>query len=71
MQQQLLAWLPDYRINTLAQAKFRHPLLPDEGFVITLIQSSAKNIKFSCTRETETLATGSIIIQAKQGAEDE
>ena len=71
VQHQLLNWLPNYRINTLAQAKFLHPLHPGEDFAITLTQSSAKNIKFSCTRGTETLATGSMIILAKQGAGDE
>jgi len=71
VQQQLLTWLPDYRINTLAQAKFLHPLHPDENFAITLKQSSAINIKFCCTRGTDTLATGSIIIQATQGPGNE
>ncbi|WP_428356323.1 hypothetical protein [Methyloprofundus sp.] len=63
VQQQLRLWLPAYRINTLAQAKFLHPLHPGEDFTITLQQSSAHNIKFSCTRHTDTLATGSILIQ--------
>lgn len=71
VQQQLLLWLPDYQINTLAQAKFLHPLHPEENFSIRLSQASEHNIKFSCSRNTELLATGSIIIQAKKEATGE
>lgn len=65
VQQQLLTWLPGYRINTLAQAKFLHPLHPDEDFSITLRRAANNNIKFSCTRGADTLATGSLIIQSQ------
>ncbi|HIG65798.1 MAG TPA: hydroxymyristoyl-ACP dehydratase [Methyloprofundus sp.] len=72
VQQQLLAWLPAYQINTLAQAKFLHPLRPGEDFSIQLKQSSSvKNIKFSCTRGTDVLATGSIMLQNLPGAKHE
>jgi 3-hydroxymyristoyl/3-hydroxydecanoyl-(acyl carrier protein) dehydratase len=72
VQQQLLSWLPAYQINTLSQAKFLHPLRPGEDFSIMLQQSSSlKNIKFSCTRGTDVLATGSIMLQNSPEAEHE
>lgn len=67
VENQLLAWLPEYRIHTLTQAKFLQPLHPNENFVICLKQSSAHNIKFSCYHHLETLVTGSFIIEAKKG----
>jgi len=66
-QQQLLSAFPNDQVSTLTQAKFLHPLLPDQDFVISLTQSSAHNIKFSCMRDTETLVTGTFIIKVKSG----
>ncbi len=71
VQQQLLNWRPDDYITTLAQAKFLHPLLPDEEFSIYLKQSSTHNVKFICKRQADTLATGSLLIQAKQHISNE
>lgn len=65
VQQQLLASFPDDRIITLTQAKFLHPLLPEENFSVSLTQSSAQHIKFTCTRNTQSLVTGTFIIAAK------
>ncbi|OQK16282.1 hypothetical protein AU255_14420 [Methyloprofundus sedimenti] len=66
VQQQLLAVFRHDRICTLTQAKFLHPLLPDQDFTVSLTQSSANNIKFTCTRDKETLVTGTFIIAAKE-----
>jgi len=66
VQQQLLAAFPNDRICTLTQAKFLHPLLPDQDFSVSLTQSSAHNIKFTCMRESETLVTGTFIIAVKK-----
>ncbi|GFO73221.1 3-hydroxyacyl-[acyl-carrier-protein] dehydratase [Bathymodiolus japonicus methanotrophic gill symbiont] len=63
VEHQLLRWLPDYQIISLAQAKFLHPLHPEEDFTISLTLASARNIKFICTRHTDILATGSLLIQ--------
>jgi acyl-coenzyme A synthetase/AMP-(fatty) acid ligase len=65
VQQQLLANFPSDRIATFTQAKFLHPLLPEEIFSISLTQSSTNHIKFICTREAETLVTGTFIIATK------
>jgi len=66
VQQQLLAVFPNDRICTLTQAKFLHPLLPEQDFTVSLMQSSAHSIKFTCLRELETLVTGTFIIAAKE-----
>ncbi len=66
VQHQLLAAFPNNRICTLTQAKFLHPLLPDQDFSVSLSQSSAHTIKFTCMRESETLVTGTFIIAAKE-----
>ena len=66
VQQQLLASFPNYRICTLTQTKFLHPLLADQDFAVSLTQSSTHNIKFTCTCESETLVTGTFIIAAKE-----
>jgi len=65
VQQQLLANFPDTQIVTLTQAKFLQPLHPEENFSISLSQSAAQHIKFTCTRENERLVTGSFMIAAK------
>jgi hypothetical protein len=66
VQQQLLTIFPHHRINTLTQAKFLHPLLPDQDFSVSLSQSSVHTIKFTCMRAQETLVTGTFIIAAKE-----
>ncbi len=66
VQQQLLTTFPNDRICTLTQAKFLHPLLPDQDFSISLSQPSAHSIKFTCLREAETLVTGTFIMAAKE-----
>ena len=71
VQQQLLNWLPEYTIKTLSQAKFLYPLNPDQEFTITLMQSSAQKIKFTCSHDTHTLVTGAFIIKAKQETTNE
>ena len=71
VQQQLLNWLPEYTIKTLSQAKFLYPLNPDQKFTITLMQSSAQKIKFTCSHDAHTLVTGAFIIKAKQEVENE
>ncbi len=71
VQQQLLNWLPEYSIDTLAQAKFLHPLTPDQEFTVNLIYVSVHKIKFSCHCENRTLVTGSFIIKEKTGSEND
>lgn len=71
VQQQLLNWLPEYTIDTLAQAKFLYPLSPDQEFTVCLIHSSAQKIKFTCRHGQQTLVSGSFIIKEKTGAEND
>jgi len=71
VQQQLLSWLPEYAIDTLAQAKFLYPLAPNQEFTVNLIHISAHKIKFSCHYENRTLVTGSIIIKEKKGCKND
>jgi len=71
VQQQLLSWLPEYAIDTLAQAKFLYPLEPDQEFTVNLTHVSAHKIKFSCRYENRTLLTGSFIIKEKTGLEND
>ncbi|NOQ65370.1 MAG: hypothetical protein GQ582_12740 [Methyloprofundus sp.] len=66
VQQQLLNWLPNIQIKTLSQAKFLHPLTPNEHFVILLQQVSATKIKFTCMKESQLLVSGLFIVDAQQ-----
>ncbi len=70
-QQQLLSWLPEYTIDTLAQAKFLYPLAPDQEFTVTLMHVSAQKIKFTCSYASQTLVTGSFIIKEKAGTKND
>ena len=70
VQQQLLSWLPDYTIDTLAQAKFLYPLSPDQQFTVNLIQLSTQKIKFTCLYKAHTLVTGSFMIKEKTGSKN-
>jgi len=66
VQQHLLTCLPHYRIKSIAQAKFLHPLKPNEDFIICLKQNTANNIKFSCLSGSTLLVTGSLLIETKE-----
>jgi len=66
VQQHLLTCLPNYRIKSIAQAKFLHALKPNEVFIIHLQQNTANNIKFSCLSGDTLLVTGSLLIEIKR-----
>jgi len=70
-QQQLLNSLPECHIKSLPQAKFLQTLKPNESFTISLQQHSTSNIKFTCTKDEQLLATGSFIIEANAGVSHE
>lgn len=68
----LQTWQPQLRIKTLSQAKFLQPLLPQQGFSITLTQVSAQKIKFECLRRdtkscvSTPLIYGTFIVETKE-----
>ena len=62
----LQLWQPHSRIKTLSQAKFLHPLSPQQGFTITLTQVSAQTIKFECLSEAHKLICGTFIVEHKE-----
>lgn len=66
VQQHLLTCLPNYRVKSIAQAKFLNPLKPNETFIICLKQNTANNIKFSCLSGSTLLVTGSLLIEIKE-----
>jgi len=70
-QQQLLNSLPACHIKGLPQAKFLHTLKPNESFTISLQQHSTTNVKFTCTKGEQLLATGSFIIEENTGVSHE
>jgi len=70
-QQQLLNSLPACHIKGLPQAKFLHTLKPNESFTISLQQHSITNVKFTCSKGEQLLATGSFIIEAITGLSHE
>ena len=64
-------WLPEVHIKTLSQAKFLHPLSPQQAFTITLNRISAQTIKFECARKdaksfvSTALIYGTFIVENK------
>ena len=71
VQQQLVSWLPEFTIDTLAQAKFLYPLSPGQKFTVILKQLSSQKIKFTCYHDTHTLVTGSFMIKQKIGPKND
>lgn len=70
-QQQLLNSFPECHIKSLPQAKFLQILKPNETFTINLQQRNTTNIKFTCTKGEQLLATGSFIIETNTGLSHE
>ena len=66
-QRQLLDQQPHCTVRLLRQAKFLHPLRPEQTFTINLMQTSEQKIKFTCYHNTQTLVTGTFIIQVTKG----
>ncbi|MCF6250824.1 MAG: hypothetical protein L3J75_06070 [Methylococcaceae bacterium] len=56
-------WKNRIRIKSLSQAKFHHPLYPEQLFTIHLTQSTEKSIKFECLKAEEKLLSGTFIIE--------
>ncbi|MFW5443601.1 MAG: hypothetical protein ACKE51_04750 [Methylococcaceae bacterium] len=56
-------WKTKTRIKTLSQAKFHHPLYPEQSFIIHLMQTTEHSIKFKCLRAEDKLLSGTFIIE--------
>jgi hypothetical protein len=60
----LAQWQPNYRIKTIVQVKFLHPLRPGQPFSISLMQG-ATTIKFDCICDAQRVASGVLSIEPK------
>ena len=58
-------WKPGTRINGFPNAKFHHPLYPDENFRVTLTETVTGSIRFVCHRNDQKLASGSLTLEQK------
>ncbi len=56
-------WQPHTRIKTISQAKFLHPLYPDQLFIIHLTQVSVQTIKFECVCQQQRLLLGTFTLE--------
>lgn len=60
----LAQWHPTDRIKTIPYVKFLHPLRPEQTVTITLTQSTS-TIKFECTCDGLTVASGALLTEPK------
>jgi 3-hydroxyacyl-[acyl-carrier-protein] dehydratase len=59
----LVQWLPGSRIKTITQAKFLHPVHPEQVFTIYLTQIAITTIKFECKLSEQRVMSGSFLVE--------
>lgn len=59
-------WQPEKKMSSLSQVKFLQPLRPDETLRITLKMQNHSVVKFVCSGNNATLASGQFSFTDKQ-----
>jgi len=65
MRMLLQQWRPQLYITAIPQAKFHHPLRPEEPFIIALTERSPNRYRFECLRRADNLASGVICTEER------